>query len=73
MTAGYSAPDSAGYNLNIAIVKGIELQTLAKMSYSHVADCIAFTSPTVDVLKVFKDDCNGVWLNRFCPAPLVIF
>ena len=46
--------------------------TLAKISYSHEADCNAFTSPPMDVLKVFEDDCNGVWVSRFCPTPLVI-
>ena len=46
--------------------------TLAKMSYSHEVDCSAFTSLPVDVLKVFEDDCNGVWVSRFYPTPLVI-
>ena len=47
--------------------------TLAKMSYNQEADCMAFNSPPVDVLKVFEDDYNGVCLNRSCPALLVIF
>ena len=46
--------------------------TLAKISYSHEADCMAFNSPPVDVLNVFEDDLYGVCLNRSCPAPFVI-
>ena len=45
---------------------------LAKMSFSQEADCISFVSQLVDVLNAFKDDCNGVYLNRLCPAPFVI-
>ena len=44
---------------------------LARMSHSQEADCIAFSSPPVDVLNAFENDCNGGYVNRLCPAPLV--
>ena len=46
--------------------------SLAKMSLNQEVDCMAFNSPPVDVLNVFKNDLYGVCLNRSCPALFVI-
>ena len=32
-----------------------------------------FSSPPVDLIKALEDDCNGVFSNRLCTEPIVLF
>ena len=36
-------------------------------------DCVfsSFHCSPMDLLDVFKDDLNGVYINRLCPVPIV--
>ncbi|KAL0000009.1 hypothetical protein SO802_019611 [Lithocarpus litseifolius] len=40
---------------------------LARMGSSHNLDFAIFDNPPLDVLAVYEDDFNGVFVNRLCP------
>ena len=46
---------------------------LARMSFSLDSVFSSFHNPPMDLLDVFKDDLNGVYVNRFCPELVVPF
>ena len=43
---------------------------LARMSSSLDIDFSALSSPPVDILNVFEDDCNGVFCSKVCFSPV---
>ena len=40
--------------------------SLARMCYCLDTDFSTFDSPHVDLVDVFEDDLNGMYVNRFC-------
>ena len=42
------------------------------MSLSHNLDFVIFDSPLVDLLSVFEDDFNRMYLNKLCPNIFVL-
>ena len=47
--------------------------SLTRMSFSLDSVFSSFHSPLVDLLDVFEDDLNGVYVNRLCPDPVAPF
>ncbi|KAL0014406.1 hypothetical protein SO802_001475 [Lithocarpus litseifolius] len=45
--------------------------SLARMSCYLEVDFSFLSSPPVDILSVFEDDCNGVLCSRLCSIPIV--
>ena len=45
--------------------------SLARMSFSLDSVFSSFHSLPMDLLDVFEDDLNGVYVNRLCPDPVV--
>ena len=45
--------------------------SLARMSFSLDSVFSSFHSLPVDLLDVFEDDLNGVYVNRLCPDLVV--
>ena len=43
---------------------------LARMSGSLDIDFSALSSPPMDILNVFEDDCNGVFCSKVCFSPV---
>ena len=39
---------------------------LSRIGADQEAGFLLFSSPPVDLLKILKDDCNGVYFNRLC-------
>ena len=46
---------------------------LAKMGSSHNFDFTIFDNPPMDVLAIYEDDLNGVYVNRLCPETDLLF
>ena len=47
--------------------------SLARMNFSLDSAFYSFHSPLVDLLDVFEDDLNGVYVSRLCLEPDVPF
>ena len=47
------------------------VDSLARMSCCLDVDFSFFSNPSVDILSVFEDDCNGVFCSRLCFIPVV--
>ena len=45
--------------------------SLARLSFSLDSVFSSFHSLPVDLLDVFEDDLNGVYVNKLCPDPVV--
>ena len=46
--------------------------SLARMNFSLDSAFYSFHSPLVDLLDVFEDDLNGVYVNKMCHEPDVL-
>ena len=46
--------------------------SLARLGFSQPSDFSFFDSPPVDMINMFEDDLNGVYIDRLCSAPFVL-